>query len=632
MNYITSTRRRIASADRLSMLEQYYTDKQNLDKRASISLASLLDEGYPDNQYRTICFDCASQIYHAYSEGRHLAGFSLNYGNKGYRWIGLTNINLLSYAPANDVSDASGNVYNPYMDDVAGCWNMFKYYGGRNDQLVNYEGVFDDRFAHQRIITELIKKYETVMKDMDISQDFWKNISKRAYYQVVVGDVDLHEYESEPEPSLPTVGDFRGLVNKTSDSSSALYYANILSGFDIKVQREPWMDLFNQANAKKITSKFYIHDEDYTLEFVNEIQNKIRGKQFYYQTDDTTCWVIASVDYLTVNIVDRKIKEEYREKYENASDKIKKEIYEMYPDFYFDNKYELLVEISVADRYISTTEEIVPMKLVEIPSGNAFCAIVKKYSDSLLEELSAAYGAFMSASEHTRCLEGEPATFYTNAMKIFRNANFNTVSSCENIIKFCKNQALSWMRERANNLYKQTTDDENAAKFIKALSKRLNKNTGSLMIWYHNIISIDQAVEDLEKERWLTRNTLKGLAVSACYINTRDDLSCNAYCPNYIDLKPLDSMYSYFEYSFNKGDKVYICDDTHTEFTANVINAEYIYIRKTSYENATLNQDGTVENANITADRVLRLTLDRKLPVYYCNGNDVSSLRCSKIC
>lgn len=632
MNYITTTRRRIASADRLNMIEQYHTDKQNLDKRASVSLASLLNEGYPDNQYRTICFDCASQIYHAYAEGSHLAGFSLNYSSKGYRWIGLTNIDLLRYSPAPDVSDASGNIYSNYINDVNGCWNMFKPYGGRDDQLLNWQEVYDDRFCHQRIITELIKEYQTVMEDMDISQDFWKNIDTRSWYQTVLGNVDLKEYESEPEPILPSVADFRGLVNKTSNSSSALYYANLLSGFDIKNQREPWMDLFFQENVKTFTSKFNIHDEEYSLEFAKEIENKIKNKILYFQSDDACYWVTAKVDFTKINVIDKKIKLEYKNEYENASEKIKKEIYETYPNYYFDNKYELSVEISMDDAYVSSQIPVVPMKLVEIPTGNAYCSIVKKYSDALLEEVLSAYGSFMAASEHTRCIDGEPEVFYPSLIKIFREANFDTVSSCENIVNYCKTKVISWIKERAKNLYNQTADDENASKFIKALSKRLNKNTGSLMIWYQNIISIDQAVEDLDKERWLTLNSLKGLATASCYVNVHDDLSCNTYCPNYIDLKPLDSMYSYYNYSFNKNDKVYICDDMHTEFTAKVIKSEYIFIRKTSYENATLNPDGTIDNAEYSADRVLRLTLDRKLPTYYCNGNDVSSLRCSKIC
>jgi hypothetical protein len=229
-------------------------------------------------------------------------------------------------------------------------------------------------------------------------------------------------------------------------------------------------------------------------------------------------------------------------------------------------------------------------------------------------------------------LEHEPEEFYKKVIRILGNANFTAVSSCKNVIDFCKTEILPWAKLRARALYEQTIDDENASKFIQALSKRLNKNTGSLMLWYQNIISIDQADEDLRKEYNLTLAFLKGLATCACYVNNDPSLSCNSYCPNYIDLKPLDPMYSVYKYSFGKGDTVYICDDTHTELKAKVVNAQYVYITTTSYNEATFDSENNIQNTIMSADRVLRLTLDRKLPTYYCNGNDVSSLRCSKIC
>jgi hypothetical protein len=121
------------------------------------------------------------------------------------------------------------------------------------------------------------------------------------------------------------------------------------------------------------------------------------------------------------------------------------------------------------------------------------------------------------------------------------------------------------------------------------------------------------------------------MAVSYCYSNTDSSLSCNTFCPNYIDIKPLDTLYNRVGYSFNNGDTVYICDDTHSEIKARVLNVETIYIRSTSYNEATIDENGDLQNTMLVRDKVLRLTLDRKLPTYYCNGNDVSTLRCFKI-
>lgn len=630
MNFNTSTKRRVASADRLNMIEQYHTDEKNLKTRANMSLACLQQEEYTDTPYRNICYSCASQIFYAYKEGAYLAGFSVNKGNKGYRWMGLSSPYLLLYAPGNKVQDASGIEYSPMLDDVEGCWSMFKYFGGRDDNLNDYEDVFDDSCIRQRNIIELIEKRGNVLEDMDVQTDFWGNISKQAWKKEVVTDVKLKKWNSDPEPKLPSVSDFRGLVSKTSSEASALSYARSIANINLSNQREPWMDYFFVENMRNTVPTFLIHDDNYTREFVDYVSGKL-AEEVFFQSDDGLSWAILTPFIKEINIVGKTIKPEYENEYNLATEKIKKEIYETYPENYFNCKYELKVKFSKVSVKFSTEGEI-PMKLVEVPSGNALCDIVKNYSEQLVTELRRAYNTFLDAPELTRCLEHEPDAVYSRGISLLRNSYFGSKSSCENIINYCRDTLIPWISKRAEALYAQTTDDENADKFIKALSKRLNKNTGTLMIWYQNIVSIDQANTDLKKEKDIVIAFLKGIATTSCYENTDPTLSCNSYCPNYIDLKQLDSLYeSNYDYCFHKGDTVYICDDTHTELKATVINAEDIYIKSTSYQNATFREDGKIENTINTHDRVLRLTLDRKLPTYYCNGNDVSSLRCSKI-
>jgi hypothetical protein len=630
MNFNSSTRRRIASLDRLNMIDQYHTDEENIDKRAGISLASLFNEGYPDFQYRNICYDCASQIYHAYKEGSYLAGFVLNRSNKGYRWISPTSVYLPNYAPASSVRDSSGVVYSNTVNDVSGCWNLFKYYGGRDSNLRDWEDVFDDECIRQRRLIEVENEYAPVMEDVDISQDFWKYVSQRKYFKIMVKDVKLKKWESEPEPSLPTVADFRGLVSRTSEEASMKKFATLLANLNINAVREPWFDLFNVPNAKGRIDDFKIHDDNYSKEFVEEVYRKL-NKDLYFQSDNKLSWMACEVFTKEIKIVGKKIKPEYEVEYNNATDKIKAEVYNTYPEYYFDCKYEL--EVSILKNYYSYESGVdtIPMKLVEIPSGNALCEIVKKYCDELVGVLYYAYNAFKTSSEHTRCLEYEPETVYPSAKKIISDAYLDSVTGCQNIIEYCRNTLLPWIDKRADALYAQTTDDENASKFIQSLSKRLNKNTGSLMMWYQNIVSIDQAVEDLTKEKNITTAFIKDMAVSYCYSNTDSSLSCNTFCPNYIDIKPLDTLYNRVGYSFNNGDTVYICDDTHSEIKARVLNVETIYIRSTSYNEATIDENGDLQNTMLVRDKVLRLTLDRKLPTYYCNGNDVSTLRCFKI-
>lgn len=631
MNYNTVSKRRIASADRLSMIDQYYTDAQNLERRASVSLAALQIEGYPDFQYRNICYDCACQIYYAYKEGDALGSFGINRNNKGYRWIAPTTVYLTSYAPASEVVDASGTRYDTVCNDVAGCWSMFKTYGGRNSWLNDWKEVYDDDYVRQRFLRDLIKKYESVMTDADMDINFfWEDYDFDKEYDVVMSDVDLKEWESNPEPMLPTVADFRGLVYKASNSVSVEGLVNVLSSFKFNVQREPWMDTFYISNMKGHIDSFHLHDESYTKEYAEEMQNKIKGKYFFYQSNSQFSWAILMFG-TEIRIVDKVIKPEYAEKYNNATNEIKKEIYESYPEYYFDCKYELF---AVADKwgyYFDREDgEVIPMTLMEAPGELAYCKAVENYAFQISDMLSNAYRIYKNAPDSTRCEDYEPNTFYNNTIKKISNANFDFKTSCQQIVDYCRTQVVPWVKKRINALLLQTTDDDNANKFITTLSKRLNKNTGSLLLWYQNVISIDQEEENLDKEYRITRMFLKGLATAKCYSGNDETLSCNVYCPDYIDIKPLDGLYNSYKYSFNKGDTIYIVDDTHSEFSAKITSAEYKNMKKVDYENAET--DGQSIYTGYIVEKVLRLHLDRKLPAYYSNGNDVNSLRVSKIC
>ena len=117
-------------------------------------------------------------------------------------------------------------------------------------------------------------------------------------------------------------------------------------------------------------------------------------------------------------------------------------------------------------------------------------------------------------------------------------------------------------------------------------------------------------------------------------VNTDDqNLFFNQNCPRFIDIEIPDSMYDEFGYYFKKGDTIYIIDDIHSEVVSKILNIETISVASTDYSNVNLEDynGGKMKGAVTKYKNAYRITLDKNLPVYYSNGNDVSSLRVMKI-
>ena len=64
-----------------------------------------------------------------------------------------------------------------------------------------------------------------------------------------------------------------------------------------------------------------------------------------------------------------------------------------------------------------------------------------------------------------------------------------------------------------------------------------------------------------------------------------------------------------------------------------IVNIETISVTSTDYSNVSLEDynGGKMNGAMTKYKNAYRITLDKALPAYYSNGNDVSSLRVMKI-
>lgn len=325
-------------------------------------------------------------------------------------------------------------------------------------------------------------------------------------------------------------------------------------------------------------------------------------------------------------------KDPYLNNFNTATPNIKSVIYNYYPDIYKNNIYKVTVRLFV-DQRVNYVEE---SSSVKIPYKKRISnAGLQNVITELYKKMSNAYTIYSNAEPNTRCETGEPEVFYNDKINKLKSIVVSSGASAETLLKIktLSREIKSWAKTRGKDLYAQTTDDNNAGKFIEALRKRLDKNTGTIMRWYQSLISIDSEYKKVQNSSGMIRYIISDMLVTKV-VNTDDqNLFFNQNCPRFIDIEIPDSMYDEFGYYFKKGDTIYIIDDIHSEVVSKILNIETISVASTDYSNVNLEDynGGKMKGAVTKYKNAYRITLDKPLPVYYSNGNDVSSLRVMKI-
>lgn len=635
--YNSESARRVGSADKLKFIKDYYDERENIRVRGSSTLSNLYDENYDDTVLRTVCLESASQIRDAYEEGNYLVGMEIDTSNPGYTWISISSYTLNNYAPGvSEVRGLDNTKYTYPLKDLCGIWDMFKKYSSnRSEEMVAWAAikVFDDHYARVRQITQYSQKRERMMKDASLSGGMIRGYSLKKTYETVVKDTEFKQWDTKPEPILPTIAEFRGLVSINSNNSSVVNSCELLES------------MINNVNNDEPSwgSKLLISSNTYSNRYADAIAENLTEAEADKLIAELPEYLTFEDNYLFINgkftsvkkevQVPGNIKDPYLNNYNTASKNIKDDIYNYYPDIYKNNIYKVTVRLFV-DQKVNYVEgnpvnTKIPYKKRISNTGiqNAVTELYKKMSN--------AYNVYSAAEPNTRCETGEPEVFYNDKINKLKSIVVNSGASAETLLKIktlC-GEIKSWAKTRGKDLYAQTTDDNNAGKFIEALRKRLDKNTGTIMRWYQSLISIDSEYRKVQNSSGMTRYVIADMLVSKV-VNTDDqNLFLNQNCPKFIDIEIPDSMYDEFGYYFKKGDTIYIIDDIHSEVVSKIINVETISVSSTDYSNVNLEDyNGGKMNGAITKYRnAYRITLDKNLPIYYSNGNDVSSLRVMKI-
>lgn len=626
--YRTVAARRIGSSDTLNFIDDYYSDKEMLNSRASSSLSNLLDENYTDTRYRTICVDCASQIYDAYKEGSALNGFTLDSGSPAGKWVICSNVYLPYYSFVSEVRGLDNTLYDGSIRDLSRVWDLVKpYSNSRNDSLTpSYTDTYDDWCVRQRHIFSISKKYGTVLENA-----WWNGNGISTTYKVVVEDVDTFEMDTTPEPNIPKVAYFKSLVYNSSNTNNALYYAERMANLNLTATKSK--DWFKHVKIEKENASFkctiIANDEEYSEEFANTVIKELNDDLFFISEDNknyTTATVISKTKFIT-EVID--VKEVYEENVQEAESEVMEYIYNSYKDIYYKNRYAVKIEMYLDTTILGGDQ---PMILSGTIPSQAATKIFTDLKSKLVSRLNTAYSSYKESSENTRCETGEPKEFYPYIIKRFNYLNCDTLEACKASQNFAK-ELIKWIEVRKKDLLAQTTDENNASKLVEAINKRMDKNSGTFMLWYQNLISIDREYKNLKRSQSLATYVLKNMLVSKAVNKDDESLYSHQNNPNYIDIEKPDPLYNTYKYEFKKGDTIYILDDVHAEIKTKIKSVSKKYITTTKYDNVNLENynGGKMEGAVETKEVVYRLELDCNLPDYYCRDNDVSSLRVLKL-
>lgn len=630
-NYTTVSMRRIGSSDLLKKIDSYYEDVEKLDKRASSALSNLYDENYDDAKYREDCLINAGQIYNAYSEGKSLAGFTINWNNPASKWITTSSYNLTNYTKGiTEIRDLQNNLYTESYKDMFKIWEMFRPYSAdvNRNILLNCSDIYDDTYIRTRHVLKYSSKQ--VMKDASLSKS-WGNYYLNKEYSNVTEIED--EYDTTPEPTLPAVSKFKGLISYGDGSDNALYYAKKIVALPLSSRTNKAWFQYVKFNATTINSimDITIYDTNKTENFADTVISDLEENLLFTTTDDE----YAYFEVLTKEKQIFKVGDfytQYQTYYNDSTTSVKSLVYNSYPKIYKDNEYCVKIRLSLI-YYYKADNTSKTFNLTNSASNTIAKLLTKGLAEKLTNYLSSSSYVYKKAETASRCEDYQPEETYNDYIKkLGVQELYSTDYGCKLAQKYCVS-LIDWINKRKKSLMAQTTDEIAINNLLTALSMRLNKDTGTLMMWYQNLVGIDPEFKNIIKKKNSVIYSMKGLLVARAVDESDETTFAHQITPNYIDIEATDALYSQYKYSFNKGDVIYIEDDTHTEIKTKITNISNVTIKTTNYTDLDIESlnSGNLDGELTKNKTVKRLYLTTRLPIYYCNDNDVSDLRVMKI-
>lgn len=647
--YDTTTKRRVGTYNTLQMIDGMHSEKDNIINQGSMLLSALLDGSGEDTPLRSQAVACANQINGSIDELNCLDGsYCVDPDNPASEWLNISTINLLSYVPSivDHIKGTNGENVKPYIKDFRNAYSIFKKFDENErrgnalyDKRKNF--FYDDNFINQR--TKLItkKEYGWMMEDADVNKskflgkvvDVWM----RNKYKWTMVDMETIEIETDPKPILPSPEELLHVLRKTNFNYEEGIKSVIRTISDLRrAANESTQDYYNQLAISPVKVKhnyvlLNIHDENNTKDFSERVMNTLPDV-LYYEFPDKT-FGLFRVESKNINKTEPVLKNNYKERYSKAEDITKLFVYDEkeLEDYYKNFNYSVDIKlVKISSNYnIYSSDTTVPTNTINDESLQSICDNMKT---RILKSINNAKYYYENCPVETRCEDFEPLKHYEEFQNFISRFKPINVQQCNIFIDYVLNTVDPWVDRRIPMLINTTSDLNNATRMIDLLQKRLTKNTGPLLIWYQSLLQFDDSYEDYKLSHKLALNRTKDMLVTNAYDGKDEKIFYNYVNPKYIDISPLDELYTYNNIEFHEGDTIYIESDLKEQ--KNIIERiETIKIISTDYSNADLsnfNETGIIKGAMNNKINITRLHLRLPLP-NWCHTDDVSDIRIVKL-
>lgn len=581
----------------IKKLEQDY----NTFKQTESSTLSTIADPDPnltgsDAINRNKCLEYASNILDTGYEIQQIYGANISSSSS---WLARTTINVNKYIPVaiDGITLSDGSTSKPKFSDLRLPWSMFQKFSESSERTnilkKSSEEIFDDDFLKTRTKQTLTTTYDKVISDVNIKTkkvlgtEMVKSITTKKTR--VVTDVIVDEVETSSSPITPSADEFAGTVSLSYDSESAIGVCNDAEKVLNLINAEP-------IDVNEFSIEYYtIHNFTKTVTYTNKsdaeaLYNKINDKYVTFVNADSYCFC-----YVTADIEKEKVgvKSTFADNYSSACNEVKQYVYDYsdYEDIYWDYNYKVIAQFSIINYSYNNVTVDLQCKI----AINETCAINKcnQIINKLIEKLNLC--KYYMNNTYKKIEDGGE---YDNHINKLFNTNTTNIEVCKTTLAYIINNIKTFLDGRKNTLYDVSKNTSNANNFINSIKARLDKDHGTLMMAYGNILSLDSSYKLLNLSKKLI--STDGLVVSPVYFGSDDkgfaNINENVY---YIDI---DSKYSsYFSKGYYVGDTVYI---VNSNFKEGVYKIQRISTIEMDEANTNAKVDGVKDLASAVTKKV----------------------------
>lgn len=636
----TLTKRRKNSYNLLEDIDEYNNEKQQLETSANMLLGQLMgDTEGTDAELRSESVDCANQINYSIKELNALDGAYKVRSCDAAKWITISQIQLLEYIPniINEITTPQGQPLPSTVPDFFIVHDLFKKYDSfqRRDQFLKHSDIWDDDFVMRRTIMKEEKIYEPVTKDVYLSINFWnKSFDLNKVYEPMLKDIKKTKYETDPVPKLPKKEEFMNLLEQSGagggvagDVDTMKRIMQLRGGSGKQEEYFKYLDVAIE-DLRFGEKNFELHDKDCSKDYCQYVANTI-PEYLYYEFQDKT-FVMMKVIKKDIIHRDPKFKKEFSPEHNKANDMVNFYIYE-YPPFekyYYDYKWYIQLTLSeVSGNYKDKTFRACPTTSIDDAS---YIEVSKSLQTKMTDDIVFAKYMYDNSPEDNRCEDEKPGERYKDFQNFIIRLNLINVQQCDIFFKYVMDNIDPFIHKRCIALKNTVTDEDNITIMLDLLTKRLTKNTGTLLIWYQSLLQFDDSYFSHKKSKDIAFNKCKDVVCSRAFSHPDEHMFNKYKNPRFIDIQKPDKLFN--GRKFQAGDSIYIINN-YTEQLNKVTRVESVLVSETDFSNAdlsTYNEKGLIDGAVNKRIRVTRLVLQNPLQDW-CYVEDVDDIRVLKV-